>query len=70
MGYTEEGLMHTWYEETAENVERWLEGREILNPINQIGPYIHINPFVMLANYEIVNHNVRISDAEKKKPKI
>lgn len=34
MGYTEEGLMHTWYEETVENVERWLDGREILNPIN------------------------------------
>jgi lactate dehydrogenase-like 2-hydroxyacid dehydrogenase len=33
MGYTEEGLMHTWYEETAENVERWLDGREILNQI-------------------------------------
>lgn len=34
MGYTEEGLMHTWYEETVENVERWLDGKEILNLIN------------------------------------
>lgn len=34
MGYTEEGLMHTWYEETVENVERWLDGRDIVNQIN------------------------------------
>jgi hypothetical protein len=34
MGYTGEGLMHTWYEETVENVERWLDGRDILNKIN------------------------------------
>jgi phosphoglycerate dehydrogenase-like enzyme len=31
MGYVEEGIMNAWYAETAENVERWLEGREILN---------------------------------------
>ncbi|KXS17026.1 D-isomer-specific 2-hydroxyacid dehydrogenase-like protein [Gonapodya prolifera JEL478] len=31
MGYVEEGLMHTWYEETAENVERWVEGKELLH---------------------------------------
>lgn len=34
MGYVEDGLMHTWYEETAENVERWLEGQEILHRLN------------------------------------
>ncbi|OKL56440.1 hypothetical protein UA08_08166 [Talaromyces atroroseus] len=34
MGYTEEGLMHTWYEETAENVERWMENKAIINRIN------------------------------------
>ncbi|KAI1259080.1 hypothetical protein F5Y18DRAFT_411101 [Xylariaceae sp. FL1019] len=28
MGYAEEGIMHTWYEETAENLERWLRGDE------------------------------------------
>lgn len=31
MGYVEEGIMNTWYAETAENVERWLEGKEILH---------------------------------------
>ena len=31
MGYVEDGIMHTWYEETAENVERWLEEQEILH---------------------------------------
>lgn len=31
MGYVEEALMHTWYEETAENLERWLEGKEFLH---------------------------------------
>ncbi|CRG86503.1 hypothetical protein PISL3812_03509 [Talaromyces islandicus] len=31
MGYVEEGIMHTWYEETVENVERWIEGKEILH---------------------------------------
>lgn len=31
MGYVEEGIMHTWYEETMENVERWIEGKEILH---------------------------------------
>lgn len=34
MGYVEEGIMHTWYEETAENVERWLEGKELLHRLN------------------------------------
>lgn len=34
MGYVEEGIMNTWYEETAENVERWLAGKEILHKLN------------------------------------
>ena len=29
MGYVEERTMHTWYEETAENVERFLDGKEV-----------------------------------------
>ncbi|KAF4959419.1 hypothetical protein FSARC_10744 [Fusarium sarcochroum] len=31
MGYVEEGIMNGWYAEQAENVERWLDGREILH---------------------------------------
>ncbi|KAM5347881.1 hypothetical protein ACJ41O_007705 [Fusarium nematophilum] len=31
MGYVEEGIMNSWYAETAENVERWLDGQEILH---------------------------------------
>lgn len=31
MGYVEEGLMNNWYAETAENVERWLAGRDVLH---------------------------------------
>jgi phosphoglycerate dehydrogenase-like enzyme len=31
MGYVEEGTLRTWYEETAENVERFLEGKELLH---------------------------------------
>lgn len=31
MGYVEEGVMNTWYAETAENVERWLAGDVILH---------------------------------------
>ncbi|KAI1429991.1 D-isomer specific 2-hydroxyacid dehydrogenase [Xylaria sp. FL1777] len=31
MGYVDAGLMNTWYAETAENVERWLDGRELLH---------------------------------------
>lgn len=34
MGYVEDGIMHTWYEETAENVERWLSGKELLHRLN------------------------------------
>ena len=29
MGYVEERTMHTWYEETAENVELWLDEKEV-----------------------------------------
>ncbi|OAL52676.1 D-isomer-specific 2-hydroxyacid dehydrogenase-like protein [Pyrenochaeta sp. DS3sAY3a] len=31
MGYVEEGTLQTWYEETAENVERLVEGGELLH---------------------------------------
>ncbi|KAF2814715.1 glycerate dehydrogenase [Mytilinidion resinicola] len=31
MGYVEEGTINTWYEESAENLERWLDGRELLH---------------------------------------
>ncbi|KAI0874955.1 D-isomer specific 2-hydroxyacid dehydrogenase [Hypoxylon argillaceum] len=31
MGYVDSGLMNTWYAETAENVERWLDGKELLH---------------------------------------
>jgi phosphoglycerate dehydrogenase-like enzyme len=33
MGYVDTGLMNTWYAETAENVERWLDGRELLHQL-------------------------------------
>ena len=31
VGYVEEGQMRRWYEEQAENVERWVAGKEVLN---------------------------------------
>lgn len=31
MGYVDEGLMNTWYAETAENVERWVQGQDVLH---------------------------------------
>lgn len=31
MGYVDSALMNTWYAETAENVERWLDGSELLH---------------------------------------
>ena len=31
MGYVEEGTLNLWYEETAENLERLVEGKELLN---------------------------------------
>jgi phosphoglycerate dehydrogenase-like enzyme len=34
MGYVEEGVMNRWYEETAENVEIWLEGKDVKNRMN------------------------------------
>ncbi|KAF2254761.1 glycerate dehydrogenase [Trematosphaeria pertusa] len=33
MGYVEEGTLQTWYEETAENLERYVEGKELLHLI-------------------------------------
>ncbi|ORY03498.1 hypothetical protein BCR34DRAFT_70561 [Clohesyomyces aquaticus] len=33
MGYVEEGTLTTWYEETAENLERFIEGDELLHAI-------------------------------------
>ncbi|KAL6911035.1 D-isomer specific 2-hydroxyacid dehydrogenase [Trichoderma evansii] len=33
MGYADEGLMNAWYAETAENIDRWLEDREVLHRI-------------------------------------
>jgi lactate dehydrogenase-like 2-hydroxyacid dehydrogenase len=33
MGYVEEGTMQTWYEETAENVERLIDEKELLRTI-------------------------------------
>jgi lactate dehydrogenase-like 2-hydroxyacid dehydrogenase len=33
MGYVEEGTMQKWYEETAENLERLVEGKELLHCI-------------------------------------
>ncbi|KAI2635675.1 glycerate dehydrogenase [Hypomontagnella submonticulosa] len=34
MGYVEDGIMHTWYEETAENLERWLRNESLLHRLN------------------------------------
>ncbi|KAF2000147.1 glycerate dehydrogenase [Amniculicola lignicola CBS 123094] len=34
MGYVAEGTMQTWYEETAENIERYIEGKELLHSLN------------------------------------
>ncbi|KAF1829837.1 hypothetical protein BDW02DRAFT_573612 [Decorospora gaudefroyi] len=33
MGYVEEGTLTTWYEETAENLERLIDGKELLHRI-------------------------------------
>lgn len=33
MGYADELLMNTWYAESVENVERWLEGQDLLHRI-------------------------------------
>jgi phosphoglycerate dehydrogenase-like enzyme len=33
MGYVEEGTLNLWYEEQAENVERWVAGNELLNVV-------------------------------------
>ncbi len=29
MRYVDEEMMHMWYDETAQNVERWLKGEDI-----------------------------------------
>ncbi|KAF2202192.1 hypothetical protein GQ43DRAFT_462583 [Delitschia confertaspora ATCC 74209] len=34
MGYVEEGTLRTWYEEQVENLERYLDGKELLHRIN------------------------------------
>jgi lactate dehydrogenase-like 2-hydroxyacid dehydrogenase len=34
MGYGETTVINSWYEQTAANVERWLDGKEILNRMN------------------------------------
>jgi glycerate dehydrogenase len=34
MGYGEEDLLRGWYRETAENLERWLDGKELLRKMN------------------------------------
>lgn len=34
VGYVEVQGMSTWYEENAENIERWAEGKELLSPLN------------------------------------
>ena len=34
MGYVEESVMHAWYEEAVENVERWLNGEEVVGRLN------------------------------------
>ncbi|KAI1019330.1 hypothetical protein LB503_009130 [Fusarium chuoi] len=33
MGYVEEGIMNDWYAEQAENVERWLDGKDVLHQL-------------------------------------
>lgn len=33
MGYVDEGLMNAWYAETAENVERWMAGKDVLHKL-------------------------------------
>jgi glycerate dehydrogenase len=34
MGYGEEELLRGWYRETAENLERWLKGEELVRKMN------------------------------------
>ena len=34
MGYVNAGTMNRWYEEQAENLERWLKGEEVLHKLN------------------------------------
>jgi phosphoglycerate dehydrogenase-like enzyme len=34
MGYVEEGVMNRWYEDTATNLELWLDGKELPHKLN------------------------------------
>ncbi|WPH03261.1 Hypothetical protein R9X50_00613800 [Acrodontium crateriforme] len=34
MGYSNAGTLHRWYQEQADNVERWMRGDELLNRMN------------------------------------
>lgn len=34
MGYVEEGVMHRWYEDTASNLEVWLDGKNLPTRLN------------------------------------
>lgn len=34
MGYAEEKIMNFWYESQRDNIERWIEGKELLFPLN------------------------------------
>ena len=36
MGYVEEKTMHTWYEETVENIGQWLNGKEVKKRIQSV----------------------------------
>ena len=34
MGYVEEETMHRWYDEQTENLERWIEGKDLMSRLN------------------------------------
>lgn len=34
MGYAEEGVVHRWYEDTAQNLEDWLAGKPLVTQLN------------------------------------
>ena len=33
MGYVEEGTIRTWYEQQVENIKRWKDGQDLVNPL-------------------------------------
>jgi phosphoglycerate dehydrogenase-like enzyme len=33
MGYVEEGTIRTWYEQQVENIKRWKDGLDLVNPL-------------------------------------